>query len=407
MAAQGRFPALDLSHPAIGYNQPPTDPVSTLNRRLDAGEVRLDFEARTGYLRSLLDALEVPVASQIALFSRTSLQAALVSPRNPRAIYFNDDVSVAWMAGGFIEIAAQDARLGPVFYLLSQTSSTAPRPQRDGRCLQCHYSANTLGVPGYLVRSIPSGADGSIFPWLGNYLTDHRSPLDERWGGWYVTGRMAAGGRHLGNMPVEDRTVTDVVVREQNLTVTTLAGRFDVESYLSPHSDIVALLVFDHQMHMLNLLTRLGWEARILAQTEAAADAATSALADLASEVVDYLLLVDEAPIAGVRGTSDFARMFSEQGPRDSQGRSLRDLDLDRRLFRYPCSYLIYSDTFDALPVAAKDALYGRLWQVISGRETAARYERLSMGDRRAIIDILRETKRDLPDFFTPLPSQP
>jgi hypothetical protein len=299
------------------------------------------------------------------------------------------------MAGGFIEIASLDPRQGAIFYILPQTPTTAPQPARDTRCLQCHYASATLGVPGFLVRSIPSTRDGMILPWLGNYTTDHRSPLSERWGGWYVTGR--GGGRHLGNAPVADRTIQDMRIDEANLNVATLADRIDTGTYLSPYSDIAALLVFDHQMRMMNLLTRLGWEARVL-EHEGRLTAAS--LEGIVDELVDYMLFVDEAPIDAVRGSSAFTRGFSARGPRDSKGRSLRDLDLQRRLLRYPCSYMIYSDAFTALPDSARNAVYARLWTVLSGGAAASKYGKLAPADRQAIVEILRETKTDLPSIF-------
>jgi hypothetical protein len=253
-------------------------------------------------------------------------------------------------------------------------------------------------VPGFLVRSIPSSPNGMIMPWLGNYTTDHRSPLAERWGGWYVTGK---GGRHLGNAPISDRSIPDVAIDDANLNVTSLANRFDTQRYLSPHSDIVALLVFDHQMRMMNLLTRLGWESRILEHDDRAA---SSALNDIVSEVVDYMLFVDEAPLEGVRGTSGFAERFSARGPRDVKGRSLRDLDLQRRLFRYPCSYMIYSEAFDALPRSTRNAVYERLWRVLSASDSSPKYARLSTADRLAIVEILHETKKDFPSAFSARP---
>jgi hypothetical protein len=294
------------------------------------------------------------------------------------------------MAGGLIEVASLDPKQGAIFYLLPQ-QTTPPLRQlaRDTRCLACHYSIATLGVPGFLVRSIPSSPDGMIMPWLGNYTTDHRSPLSERWGGWYVTGR---GGRHLGNAPIADRTLQDITIDNANLNVSTLEKRFDTRSYLSPHSDIVALLVFDHQMRMMNLLTRLGWEARIFEREERPA---ADALNDVVTEVVDYMLFVDEAPLDGIKGTSGFAERFGALGPRDSKGRSLRDLDLQRRLFRYPCSYMIYSEVFDSLPDAARNAVYSRLLQVLSGKDSSTKYRHLSAGDRQAILEILRDTKKD------------
>jgi hypothetical protein len=92
--------------------------------------------------------------------------------------------------------------------------------------------------------------------------------------------------------------------------------------------------------------------------------------------------------------------VFAARGPRDSRGRSLRDLDLRTRLMRYPCSYLIYSEPFDALPPAAKQAVYARVWAVLSGAVRDGRYDRLTAADRQAVVDILRETKPDLPAYF-------
>jgi hypothetical protein len=389
VSAQLTDSIIEPRHPAIGYFGESNDRVARLNRKLQSGETTLQFEERTGYLRSLLAALGIPIESQVALFSGTSLQARIINARNPRTIFFNDSTAVGWMAGGLIEVASLDPKQGAIFYLLPQ-QTTPPLRQlaRDPRCLTCHYSLATLGVPGFLVRSIPSSPNGMIMPWLGNYTTDHRSPLGERWGGWYVTGR---GGRHLGNAPIEDRTLQDVRIDDSNLNVTTLENRFDTRSYLSPHSDIVALLVFDHQMRMMNLLRRLGWEARI-ADDEGRTMAA---LNDAVTEAVDYMLFVDEAPLEGIKGTSGFAERFGALGPRDSKGRSLRDLDLQRRLFRYPCSYMIYSEAFDALPEAARNAVYSRLLQVLSGQDTSAKYRHLSAADRQAILEILRETKKD------------
>jgi len=406
-SAQFTNAAFELEHPAVAYGTAPTtDRVASLSRRLESGGARFQFDTLTGYLKPLLDALDIRVDSQIAVFSKTSLQGDRIDPRNPRTIFFNDSVVVAWVRGGFIEIAAHDPQQGAVFYRLLQAAAGPPVALRDNRCLQCHFSNNTLGVPGFLARSIPSATDGAALTWLGNYTTDHRSPLTERWAGWYVTGR-AGSSRHLGNAPVRDKTVQDVVVQDANLNLTTLSTRFDTTAYLSPLSDIVALLVFDHQMRMMNLLTRIGWEARTMAHDGRSDAAIQAALNDTAVEAVDYLLLVDEAPLTGVRGTSGFAESFAARGPRDSKGRSLRDLDLTRRLLKFPCSYMIYSAAFDQLSPAAKQAIYGRMWQVLSGADAAPKYARLSRADRLAVIEILRETKKDLPGFFTPRPSQP
>jgi len=406
VSAQFTDSAFELDHPAVQYpTRATTDVVSTLNASLRSGQTTLGFENQTGYLRPLLDRLHVPVDSQIAVFSQTSLQKNLIRPSNPRTIFFNDSVAVAWMRGGFIEVATQDPQQGAVFYILQQTWAPVPQLTREDRCLGCHYAAITLGVPGFLANSVPSGTDGKTMPWLGNYVTDHRSPLEERWGGWYVTGRV--GARHLGNAPVKDKNADDLTIENANLNVPTLTSRFDTSAYLSPHSDVVALLVFDHQVRMMNLLTRIGWEARVLAHEGRSVDAAAAALHTAAVDVVDYMLFVDEAPLAGVQGSSTFARTFAAQGPRDSKGRSLRDLDLGTRLLRYPCSYLIYSAAFDQLLPSAKQAIYARMWDVLSGGARAAKYARLTRADRQAILEILRDTKIDLLAALSPRQSQP
>jgi hypothetical protein len=385
----------DIDHPAIGYQAtPPTDPVAQLARRIEAGSASLTYDEKTGYLPSLLRALDIPVASQLAVFSKTSLQRPLISPQNPRAVYFNDAVMVAWPRGGFIEIAAHDPQQGVMFYMLPQQPDQ-PLILRRNQCLSCHHSYATLGVPGMLVRSIVTGSGGEAMPFLGNYVVDDRSPLEERWAGWFVTGS-SGNGRHLGNqMPPATRDLDAQVVPK----ATSVAAFPDaLNGYLSPQSDVVAHLVFDHETRLINLLTRAGWETR-LAEAEhgnaaAAADRGTH-------ELVDALLFVDETKLPdGITGSPDFSAGFSARGPMDTKGRSLRTFDLRGRLMRYPCSFMIYSDAFDALPSRVRDAVYARLWSVLSGQEKDARYGRLSAADRTAIIEILRDTRKGLPDYF-------
>jgi hypothetical protein len=391
----GFFDALD--HPAIGYNtRAPEDPVAQLARKLQNGSVELSYDDDTGYLTALLRALDVPVDSQLAIFSKTSLQKYIISPRNPRAMYFNDSITVAWPRGGFIEIAAQDPRQGVMFYLMPQQREVPATITRATRqCLVCHHSYDTLGVPGMLVRGVVTASGGQVMPFLGNYLVDDRSPLTERWAGWFVTGR-SGQARHLGNqMPPLTRDV-DATVTAAATDAPALPDALD--GYPSAQSDIVAHLVFDHQARVINLLTRIGWEVR-LAEAERRDVAALSRNA--ARELVDALLFVDEAPLPpGIKGASGFAERFAASGPADSSGRSLRQLALGPRLMRHPCSYMVYSAAFDALPPAALSATYQRMWEVLSGAERGARYTRMAAADRRAIVEILRETKKGLPAYF-------
>jgi hypothetical protein len=380
-----------IDHPAIGYKTtPPSDPVAILNQRLQDGTVRLSADGPSGYLRSVLAALNVAVDSQIAVFAKDSLQRAIISPANPRTLFFNDSVAVGWVRTGIIELAAQDPVQGTIFYTLNSSLLAGPRFVRRNDCLTCHYSFSTAGVPGMLVRS------------AGEFAVTHTLPLERRWGGWYVTG--AHGSlHHLGNVDLDRLFQSPRPEGTSNWS--SFEGKFDTSGYLSPYSDIVALMVFDHQMHLLNLLARIGWEARVASYREqtrsSGGDDEPVSLADAAVEVVDYMLFINEAPIEHtLKGSSGFAERFERQGPADRAGRSLRQFGLRRRLMRFPCSYLIYSPVFDNLPGPAKSAIYRRLWQVLSGADRGPQYRRLSFEDRRAIVEILRETRSDLPADF-------
>jgi len=391
----GSFSAA-LDHPAIQYDtRPPSDPVAVLNRKIQAGSVQLRFEGASGYLRSVLEALRIPIESQLVVFSKTSLQAPIITPKNPRSLFFNDSVAAGWVKGEpFVELAAEDPEQGVIFYTMDQIPTAKPVFERQDRCLVCHESFSSLGIPGTLLRSSFVAADGQPLRQLGDYLNDHRSPFEERWGGWYVTGKRVPAG-HLGNTIATNPASAPPV---DAASPTSLEGKFDTSAYLSPYSDIVALMVFDHQMHMINLLTRMGWDTRLALYQRG--DVSHSVRED-AKALVDYLLFIDETPLPGkIEGTSGFAGKFAALGPRDRKGRSLRDLDLEHRLMRYPCSYMIYSTAFEALPAEAKDAIYRRMWQILSGQEQRSQYARLSSQDRQAIVEILRDTKRDLPPYF-------
>jgi hypothetical protein len=300
-----------------------------------------------------------------------------------------------------LEVAAQDPSQGVIFYALEQKPAAAPELKRNNDCLACHLSWETLGVPGLMIESVHPLPDDISY--VNGFNTVHASPLDERWGGWWVTGNHG-GARHMGNIPVmpEDKGKSKLANPRQVLA--SVDGQFDLTGYLTPYSDVVAQMVLAHQVRMTNMITRAGWEAR-LAAAEPSADASLR-VREAASDLVDYLLFVDEAPFVGpMQGTSGFAEWFAQQGAHDEQGRSLRQFDLRRRLFKYPCSYMIYTSAFDALPAAAKEAVYARMWEVLSGKEKRPLYtSRLSAADRQAIVQILRATKKDLPAYFQ-LPS--
>lgn len=396
----------------INYLQAtPNDAISRLQAQLDAGVVRLAFTPQHGYLVSVLEQLQVPVSSQVLVFSKTSFQMRHISPRTPRAIYFNDDIYVGWVQrGDVMEASAADPSLGANFYTLDQVASDRPVFARQTYdCLQCHGSTLTQHVPGHVIRSVYPASDGYPILKAGTFLTDHSSPFRERWGGWYVTGTHGQQW-HLGNQWMREAEAPDGVNRELGANVSELHDHFATKPYLSPHSDLVALMVLEHQVGLHNRLTQANFATRLALRDQEVMngmlnrpadyrlESTTRRIQSAAEPVVKYMLMAGETKLTEpVTGTSGFGPEFAARGPRDSKGRSLRDLDLQTRLFRYPCSYLVYSDSFEQLPDVAKEYIYQRLREVLTGQDTSAAFQHLSADDRQAIFEILRETKTHLP----------
>ncbi len=402
---------LPLDHDAIQYAKAPVDDaVTRLAKRVGRGEVKLEFdEDGFGYLRSMLKALDLSADSQVLVFSKTSFQAPRIGARTPRALYFNDQVSLGYVRGGdVLELAAVDPKQGVIFYSLDQEKTLRPRLERRDQCLQCHQSGGTLGVPGLVVRSVFPERSGMPLFHAGTFVSDHRSPLKERWGGWYVSGTHGSV-HHMGNAFVPDPDKPGELETEGTQNLTDLRFKFDAGAYLAPHSDIVALLTLEHQTRMTNLITRVGFETRLALHAQAGMNEvrkepastisdSTKRRIDLAvEEMAHYMLFQDEAPLgAKVKGVSAFTQSFTARGPRDAKGRSLRDFDLNQRMFRYPLSYMIYSEAFDAMPAEAKWRVYRRLFDTLTGSLPS----KLSTAERRAILEIVIETKKTLPEYW-------
>jgi hypothetical protein len=354
--------------------------------------VKLDYEKDHGFLISVLKQLKVPVSSQVLVFSKTSLQSERISPKTPRAIYFNDDVYVAWVQGAaLMEIMSIDPERGSAFYVLNQQILDHPDFERSTghECSVCHYvqEAAPKFVPRLMFSSIIPDANGNVEGALPIETSD-QSLMKERWGGWYVTGthgnQMHAGNTML-NRPASVFAELPAAAFLRSSNVVDLSTRFDTKPYLSPHSDIVALMVLAHQVTVQNLIA--------LANSKA-----TLSPKETGEPLVKGLLFAGAPALtAPVKGTSNFATEFSSQGPRDARGRSLRDFDLQTRLFRYPLSYLIYSKSFDAMNPTMKNYVYRRLREILSGEDKSPDFAYLSAADRTAILEILRATKQDFP----------
>ena len=408
LGAQNHEPFED---PPINYSAAlPVDAVSRLNAAAarQAEEIR-GWPARRR-LRWLLEQLQVPVESQLLVFSKTSLQRALISPVNPRALYFSDDAYVGWVPGGAMEITVFDPVLGATFYVVdAQQPETAPLIARSPECLLCH--AHHDHTPSLRARSVFPDAAGEPLSGSGSSNIEPGTPLEERWGGWYVTGR-TPGLRHRGN--VTGKTPEDFTAESglRGVAQPTLPPGPDGARYPRATSDIVALLMHDHQVHVHNVLCTANQEARLalhrwpamreLLQLPADSPPAGSCLVVLnsqAGKVIEALLCKGEAvfPAEGVQGDGAFEKVYAASRRADGRDRSLRDLDLRTRLLKYRCSPLIYARTFEAMPKELRAVLLRRLSVGLLAAEPAPEFTHLPADERKAIHEILTATLPGLP----------
>jgi hypothetical protein len=403
------------SQAPIHYNTAKsTDPIALLQKRIDGGKVHLAHDDQHGYLQAVLKTLAVPPSSQTLVFSKTSFQRDLIAPWKPRALYFNSDVYVGWVQGGeVLEVAAVDKQLGPVFYTLSQEATAQPHFTRHtDSCLQCHEGSNTSNLPGLMVRSVFPDASGMPMFSAGTFHTTDASPFKERFGGWYVTGQHGSL-RHMGNLVLRKGDDPDHLDLDRGANQNNLSSQFDPTAYLAPGSDIVALMVLTHQTQLHNLITKANYETRMALRDQKAMNQALHEKPDHVFEstprrikgacepLVRGMLFCEEARLSdSITGSSDFSKEFVAAGAKDNHGRSLRDFDLHTRLFKYPCSFLIYTDSFTALPGPAKDWIYRRLWDILTEKDTGPEFKHLSTDDRNAIREIIAGTVKGLPAYW-------
>ncbi len=394
------------------------DAVQKLRAKLEDGSWKPKRWPAKTFLREVLRAFDVPEESQVLVFSKTSQQIRRIAPETPRAMYFSDDCYIGWVRGGAIEIACVDPVLGTTFYIFDGREAEKPLEfKRDAACLSCHGGGRTGRIPGLMVRSVFT--DGRGFPILsaGSFQTTHRSPLSERWGGWYVTGQHGIA-RHMGNALSERDPKSGgrdaVFDAEAGANLETLDELASMEPYLKPSSDIVALMVLEHQVGMHNALVRASFRSRQAihrrrAFLEAVGDPVTDELEGSArriveaevENVVEEMLFFEEATLpSGMKGAKGFQEQFLRRAKRTKSGRSLRELRLRGRLFERRCSFLIHSVVFDGMPDLVRGRVYRRLWDILSAKEVPEKYAYLDDDERREIIEILRETKKGLPAYW-------
>ena len=376
-----------------------SDEMTRLSAEITNGEWAVPAGSGKEFLRAVLNRLDVPIESQVLVFSKTSLQNSLINKRNPRAIYFSNDAYVGWVPGGKVEVIVEDEKLGPVFYVLTPPLGDQPPviERHTDSCLQCHGNSRTEGVPGMLIRSV--NPDENSHPLLshGTTLVDHTTAIKKRWGGWYVSGN--SDDPHLGN-----RATVEGSELEAKLTdLEDLSGEINTEKYLTSTSDIVALMVLEHQCRMHNLLTkakmnymRSAWFQQSM-QKELSADdpkgMSWKSADQLANDVVEGLLFKDEFELAGdgLSGSETFAEAFEKAGVETESGKNLRDMRLYERVFKYRCSYMIYSKAFKALPEVVKKRVFDKLHAALSD-EGVELFDYLGSREKKSIRAILEET---------------
>lgn len=376
-----------------------TDSLAKLAADLASGARKVEGATGLDRLRFVLKELRVPEASQVLVFSKTSFQNPRIHPQNPRSLYFSEEAYVGYVPGGHIEAIVQDPLLGPVFYGIESADGGGLKIQRElSSCLTCHGTRNTENVPGMQVRSVFSDPDGHPLLAMGTRLVNHETPLSERWGSYYVTGRSSLP--HLGNRTYAENDPAE----PQPSDLPDLAHLLDVSKYLRPTSDIVALLVLEHQCRMHNLLNAATLQYRRAAYLSRALDpqadpdaGSAGRVADgMADQIVGCLFFNDEAdPGEDIEGGEEFQKVFEARYPRTLDGDSLADFQLNNRLFKHRCSFMIYSSAFRNLPARVKSAVFGKMQTALSGIEPA--FARLKAPERKKIAAILAETLPDWP----------
>ena len=386
----------DLELPPHSYRQRALhDRFTQLKDDLEARRIPLDSTSEKAFLLSLLKALGVPASSQMLVFSTTSLQLRFITPANPRALFFTDDLYVGYIPGARLEIVSLDPEAGAIFYIFDIPRGDQPiRVERSERCANCHLGDDTGHIPGLVMKSVVPGPTGGSLTSFRQGQTGHGIPFEQRFGGWYVTGGRGIAdswGNTIGRMA--EGKVTKTAIEP---------GRyFDFAKYPVATSDVLPQLLLEHQAGFVNRVVEAGYRTRAALSTDGPQFSAahTAELTEQARLVTRYLLFADEVPLpaGGLEGDAAFKADFLRTRRATTAGASLRDFDLRTRLFRQRCSYMIYSPVFTGLPAAMKQAIYRRMREALSIERPDREYAYLPATEKQAIRSILKVTLTDLP----------
>ncbi len=380
----------DLTSPAHQYwTRPLNDPFSKLIPDFKSGKIKLNTQNQLSFVTSLLKALNIPASSQMLVFSTTSLQLSKISPRNPRALYFTEDLYLGYIPGGKIEIISIDPQLGGIFYIFEiPRGEKTPQPQRAKRCMNCHADTDTRHVPGLVIKSVIPGPNGGSLNSFRREQTGHQIPLEDRFGGWHLTDADPIK-KHWGNLIGQ---LSPAGLKKQII----LPGQlFDFNNYPNDRSDLLPQLLHEHQVGFINRVVEAGYKYRSYLHTDKSqlSPAHAKEIEQITSDLTRYLLFADEAKLPpGINGDPQFKQDFRAKRQTLASGESLKDLDLGRHLFKYRCSYMIYSNAFQGLPKKFKQQIYQKLDQALNTQNPAPDYSYLPSAEKRIIKKLLQNT---------------
>jgi hypothetical protein len=321
--------------------------------------------------------------------SATSFQKTIISPRRPRALYFNDDTYVGFVPGGQIEAVAIDPDRGPMFYIFNRlVKGTVPRIRRSENCLTCHATAQMDEIPQLVIESVVPGRTGGGEMAFRRGIHGHAVPLEDRFGGWVVTGAPESL-KHHGNILVDwkEGKAVERPVKPGDL--------YAPARYLLPTSDVLPQLLHEHQVGFVNRAVAATYRTRVLLHANGdKADAISTDLDKLSRDLVRYILFADEVPLptGGVAGSKEFKADFLAKRTPAANGHALRDLDLETRLLKFRCSYMVESPAFAGLPTPLRRRVDKELVRALDPDTEAKDYAYLPAAEKRVIRGILAET---------------
>ena len=379
----------DFEKPPHNYWQrAPQDRFTKIKTALETGKLPLDRTSEKAFVVSLLKALEISPATQTLVYSTTSLQLSRISPRNPRALYFNEDVYVGWVPRGQIEIASIDPALGGIYYIFDIPRGPVPiRIERSARCFNCHAEFENGRVPGLLLKSVVPGPGGGSLESFHGDITGHSIPLKDRFGGWHLTGKHGITD-HWGNMV---GTLSPAGLKK---SANPPGRQFRWESYPVSTSDVLAHLLHEHQIGFVNRAVKATYETRSALAAGNVGDT-KAIIAKYSALLTRYLLFADEAkfPAGGIGGDALLKKDFAKRARRTKAGLSLRDFDLHTRMFKHRCSYMIHSAAFTGLPAPLKQQIFAELRAALNPAKPHLASAHLPDAEKRAIAAILTATK--------------